>query len=69
MKSSMVSMSPAGPSVHYACMTEYDERFTLPVAFPPLRMEGLFHHALADAEKTCPESRRDGEISPRHVFF
>ncbi len=41
------------PSVHYACMTEYDERFALPVAFPPLRMGGLFRHALADAGKTC----------------
>ena len=41
------------PSVHYACMTEYDERFGLPVAFPPMRMEGLFCHALADAGKTC----------------
>ncbi len=42
-----------GPAVHYACMTEYDERFTLPVAFPPLRMEGLFCHAVAEAGKTC----------------
>ncbi len=42
-----------GPAVHYACMTQYDERFTLPVAFPPLRMEGLFSHALAGAGKTC----------------
>lgn len=42
-----------GPSVHYACMTEYDERFALPVAFPPLKMEGLFCHALADARRTC----------------
>jgi len=41
------------PSVHYACMTEYDERFALPVAFPPLRMAGLFCHALADAGRTC----------------
>jgi len=41
------------PSVHYACMTEYDERFGLPVAFPPLRMGGLFCHALADAGRTC----------------
>ena len=41
------------PSVHYACMTEYDGRFALPVAFPPLRMEGLFCHALADAGRTC----------------
>ncbi|MCY3825534.1 MAG: 2,3-bisphosphoglycerate-independent phosphoglycerate mutase [Nitrospinae bacterium] len=41
------------PAVHYACMTEYDERLTLPVAFPPLRMEGLFCHALADAGRTC----------------
>ncbi len=41
------------PAVAYACMTEYDERFALPVAFAPLRMEGLFCHALAGAGRTC----------------
>ena len=44
---------PERPRVHYACMTEYDARFGLPVAFPPLRMRGLFHHALAEAGRTC----------------
>ena len=34
-------------------MTEYDGRFALPIAFPPLRMEGLFCHALAGAGRTC----------------
>lgn len=41
------------PRVGYVCMTEYDARLGLPVAFPPLRMEGLFCHALADAGRTC----------------
>ncbi len=41
------------PSTHYVCMTEYDERLALPVAFPPLRMRGLFGHALADAGRAC----------------
>lgn len=40
------------PRVHYACMTEYDESFGLPVAFPPVEMRGLFSHALAAAGKT-----------------
>lgn len=40
-------------SIHYVCMTEYDETFSLPVAFPPVVMDGLFCHALAAAEKTC----------------
>ncbi|MDA1001270.1 MAG: 2,3-bisphosphoglycerate-independent phosphoglycerate mutase [bacterium] len=41
------------PKTHYVCMTEYDETFRLPVAFPPVAMEGLFCHALAAAGKTC----------------
>ncbi len=41
------------PRVHYACMTEYDETFGLPVAFPPVHMQGLLCHALAAAGKTC----------------
>ena len=45
--------APERPRVHCACMTEYDARFGLPVAFAPLRMRGLFHHALADAGRTC----------------
>ncbi len=40
------------PRVHYACMTEYDETFSLPVAFGPVEMKGLFCHALAAAGKT-----------------
>ena len=33
-------------------MTEYDETFSLPVAFGPVEMKGLFCHALAAAGKT-----------------
>ena len=35
-----------------ACMTEYDQTFSLPVAFGPVEMTGLFCHALTDAGKT-----------------
>ena len=41
------------PLVRYVCMTEYAERLALPVAFPPLKMAGLFCHAMAEAGKTC----------------
>jgi 2,3-bisphosphoglycerate-independent phosphoglycerate mutase len=40
------------PRIHYACMTEYNALFALPVAFPPVEMNGLFCHALAAAGKT-----------------
>ncbi|MEE9255655.1 MAG: 2,3-bisphosphoglycerate-independent phosphoglycerate mutase [bacterium] len=40
------------PPVHFACMTAYDESFSLPVAFPPVEMKGLFCHALHAAGKT-----------------
>ncbi len=33
----------------YVCMTSYDAEFDLPVAFPPVRLEGLFGETLADA--------------------
>jgi 2,3-bisphosphoglycerate-independent phosphoglycerate mutase len=36
------------PKVHYVCMTEYDESFGLPVAFPRARMKGLLTHVLRD---------------------
>jgi 2,3-bisphosphoglycerate-independent phosphoglycerate mutase len=38
--------------LHYACMTEYDGTFSLPVAFEPARMTGLFSHALDASGKT-----------------
>ena len=41
------------PKINYICMTRYDKEFELPVLFPPLKMEGLFCHVLADAGKTC----------------
>ncbi len=45
--------TPGRPRVHYVCLTNYDETFDLPVAFPRLEMQGLFCHALAAAGKTC----------------
>jgi 2,3-bisphosphoglycerate-independent phosphoglycerate mutase len=40
------------PDVHVVTMTEYDETFGLPVAFPPLEPETTLGEALADAGKT-----------------
>jgi 2,3-bisphosphoglycerate-independent phosphoglycerate mutase len=37
------------PSVTFVCMTQYDERFKLPVAFPPTRMPNILADAAAKA--------------------
>ncbi len=41
--------SPRPELAGYVCMTAYDAEFDLPVAFPPVRMDGLFGGAVADA--------------------
>jgi 2,3-bisphosphoglycerate-independent phosphoglycerate mutase len=40
---------PERLSLHYACMTSYDETFGLPVAFPPQRLDNILARVLADA--------------------
>ncbi|GAB4246075.1 MAG: 2,3-bisphosphoglycerate-independent phosphoglycerate mutase [Deltaproteobacteria bacterium] len=40
---------PGRLSLHYACMTSYDETFGLPVAFPPQRLDNILARVLADA--------------------
>jgi 2,3-bisphosphoglycerate-independent phosphoglycerate mutase len=37
------------PAVEFVCMTEYDHRFALPVAFPPTRMKNILAEVAADA--------------------
>ncbi len=37
------------PAVTFVCMTAYDQRFALPVAFPPLRMPGILAEVAAKA--------------------
>ncbi|MFW6380966.1 MAG: 2,3-bisphosphoglycerate-independent phosphoglycerate mutase, partial [Bacillota bacterium] len=34
--------------LYYICMTEYDEEFELPIAFPPERLENLFGRVLSE---------------------
>jgi len=36
-------------NLHYTCMTQYDEKFELPIVSPPQAMEQLFGNQLADA--------------------
>jgi 2,3-bisphosphoglycerate-independent phosphoglycerate mutase len=36
------------PKVHYVCMTEYDETFKLPIAFPPVSLTNILAQVLAD---------------------
>jgi 2,3-bisphosphoglycerate-independent phosphoglycerate mutase len=38
---------PAPPRVHFVAMTQYDASFDVPVAFPPLRHEGILADVLA----------------------
>ncbi|OGL63017.1 MAG: phosphoglycerate mutase (2,3-diphosphoglycerate-independent) [Candidatus Tectomicrobia bacterium RIFCSPLOWO2_12_FULL_69_37] len=56
------------PAVHYACMTEYDETFHLPIAFPLESRTGLFCHALAAAGKACLRVA-ETEKYPHVTFF
>lgn len=36
------------PRVHYVCLTEYDERFDLPIAFPPQELQHILAQVLSD---------------------
>ncbi len=40
---------PIIPDLHYVCMTEYDETFPLPMAFPPDRLNRMLGQVLSDA--------------------
>lgn len=40
---------PQISNLHYVCMTEYDETFTLPIAFPPDRLNRILGQVVADA--------------------
>jgi 2,3-bisphosphoglycerate-independent phosphoglycerate mutase len=42
----------APPEIHLVTMTEYDERFGVPVAFPPLDLPGTLGETLARAGRT-----------------
>ena len=37
-------------SLHYTCMTQYDEKFELPIVSPPQSMEHILGNMLADAQ-------------------
>jgi 2,3-bisphosphoglycerate-independent phosphoglycerate mutase len=36
--------------IHFACMTQYDEKYELPVAFPPLDLKNVLSEYLSDQE-------------------
>jgi len=40
---------PALPRLHFVCMTEYDESFRLPVAFPPVALRNILADVMAGA--------------------
>jgi 2,3-bisphosphoglycerate-independent phosphoglycerate mutase len=40
---------PVFPSVHFVCMTEYDEKLKLPIAFPPVALENILADVMAAA--------------------
>lgn len=60
--------TPNRPTVDFLCMTEYDETYGLPIAFPPVKMTKLFGQVLAEHGKTqlrCAET----EKYPHVTFF
>jgi len=40
-------LRPKFPSIYYVCMTEYDEKFSLPVAFPPMSIHNTLGEYLS----------------------
>jgi len=38
------------PRVSFVCMTQYDHQFTLPIAFPPLRMDNILAEVASNAQ-------------------
>ena len=45
----MIPRSTIPKNLHYTCMTQYDEKFTLPIVSPPLSLQHLLGNMLADA--------------------
>jgi len=37
------------PQIHFTCMTEYDKRFPLPVAFPPISRKHILSEIMGEA--------------------
>ena len=59
---------PVVPKTDFVCMTEYDETFNLPVAFPPSRLVNIFGQVLAAAG--IPQVRiAETEKYPHVTFF
>ncbi len=53
----------------YVCMTQYDETFDLPVAFPPEQPREIFAEVLAENGPDPVPHRRDREVRARHVLL
>ncbi|MHC4779064.1 MAG: 2,3-bisphosphoglycerate-independent phosphoglycerate mutase, partial [Planctomycetota bacterium] len=43
---------PVRPDLHWACMTEYDQRLSAPVAFPPIHLDRVFGEHLSSLGRT-----------------
>ena len=57
------------PSRAYACMTTYDAKFGLPVAFPKETYPDIFPEVLARARPDAVSLRRDREVRARHLLL
>ena len=53
----------------YATMTEYEEGWPYPVAFPPTRPEVTLSSVIAAARRPPAARRRDREVRPRDVLL
>ena len=53
----------------FVTMTQYEADFDLPVAFDPVRLEGILGEAISQAGLNSAADCRNGKIRPCHLFF
>jgi len=64
----MIPRSEIPKNLHYTCMTQYDEKFDLPIVSPPVTLEHLLGNMLADAHLTNLRTA-ETEKYPHVTFF
>jgi 2,3-bisphosphoglycerate-independent phosphoglycerate mutase len=64
----MIPRSELPKNLHYTCMTQYDEKYTLPVVSPPQVMSHILGNMLAEAQKKNLRTA-ETEKYPHVTFF
>jgi 2,3-bisphosphoglycerate-independent phosphoglycerate mutase len=64
----MIPRNTLPKNLHYTCMTQYDEKYTLPVVSPPQAMEHILGNMLGEARKRNLRTA-ETEKYPHVTFF